>query len=77
MARALGPLFWFETALAVTCGATFALWATAPQWIEAMFEVAPDGGSGSSELEIAIALLIATIACSILARGEWRRCQAR
>jgi len=77
MTRTLGPLYWIETALAVACGATFALWVMAPRWIEAMFEVAPDGGNGSSEWEITIALLIATITCSMLARGEWRRCRAR
>jgi hypothetical protein len=76
MARALGPLYWIEAALAVVSGAALVLWVAAPRWIESMFEVAPDSGNGSSELEISIALLIATSAFSVLARSEWRRCRA-
>jgi hypothetical protein len=76
MARAPGPLYWIEMALAVASGAAFAMWVAEPRWIESMFEVAPDGGNGWSEWEIAVALLIAAFASSMLAWGEWRRCRA-
>lgn len=65
--------FWAE---AVTGGASalafvaFLLW---PTWIESLFEVSPDGGSGETELFAAAGLLLVAIICSLLMRAEIRR----
>lgn len=47
------------------------------QWIEAVFGVDPDEGSGSLEWLITAVLIVVTLAGAIFARLEWRRADSR
>ena len=42
-------------------------------WIELVFRIDPDAGSGALEWSIVAVTLAFTVAFSILARQEWRR----
>jgi hypothetical protein len=44
-------------------------------WIEAVFGVDPDKGSGSAEWLVVLILLVITVALAVGARLEWRRAQ--
>jgi hypothetical protein len=46
------------------------------EWIELVFRVDPDGGSGALEWLLVVALLGASLVCGLLARVERRRLQA-
>jgi DMSO/TMAO reductase YedYZ heme-binding membrane subunit len=65
--------FWTESALASASALLLAVTVIWKDWIEIAFGVDPDRGSGAIEWLIVSALLIATLACSALARYEWRR----
>jgi hypothetical protein len=65
--------FWFESALALASAALLALTAAWPDWIERIVGVEPDGGDGSLEWGLALALVLLTIAASSVAGLEWRR----
>lgn len=67
---------WVETAGAFLSGLAFVLVLVWPDWIEALFGVDPDAGSGALEAAIAVLALCATVAFSLLARLEWRRARA-
>ena len=45
------------------------------EWIELLFRVDPDHGSGSLEWLVVVAALVATVTFSVLARLEWQRAQ--
>ena len=68
--------FWIEAGLAVGSGFLLLLTLVNGEWIEASFRVDPDGGSGSLEWLIVVALLGASLVFGLLARVEWRRLQA-
>jgi hypothetical protein len=74
MDRHLRRRFWLEAAgssvSAVLLGVTL-VW---PGWIELVFRVDPDRGSGLLEWFIAVVSLIVSVFASVLARREWRRC---
>ena len=65
--------FWIEVSLAATCLAAFAITMLVPTWIEQVFGVEPDGGSGALEVAILAALLCGTVVTCWMARSEWRR----
>ena len=46
------------------------------EWIELFFGVDPDAGSGALEWAIVIALAVATVAFSLMARAELKRGRA-
>jgi hypothetical protein len=46
------------------------------EWIEVLFHVDPDAGSGVLEWATVVALAAATLMFGILARTEWRRAAA-
>jgi hypothetical protein len=65
--------FWIEMSLALlTVGLALAtlVWRG---WIEIVFRVDPDQGSGFLEWTIVCAALACTLSCTFLAGHEWRR----
>ena len=68
--------FWFETALAVFNALLLALTLVWNDWIELVFRVDPDAGSGALERSILAVTLALSLACLWLARQEWRRANA-
>lgn len=65
--------FWLESALAVVSGALVLLTLTATTWIETLFHLDPDRGSGSLEWLIVGSALVVTVASVTMAGREWRR----
>ena len=65
--------FWIETGMAIISAALLVSTLLWKDWIEIIFRIDPDAGSGAVEWTFVIAALAATIAFSMLARGEWRR----
>lgn len=67
---------WIETIAAAISGILFVLTLVWRDWIERLFGVSPDQGSGALEWAIVALALCATITFSLLARSEWRRARA-
>lgn len=64
---------WIEavlSAIAVVLTVVTLIW---PDWIELLFDEAPDGGDGSLERLFAIGWLVAAIVFGRLARSDWRK----
>ena len=76
MRKALRGRFWFETVLAIVTGILFVITLVWHNWIEIIFNVDPDQGSGLLEWLVVGALLVVTIVLFVLARSEWRKAQA-
>ena len=66
-------LFWWESAVAVICFGLLVLTLISREWIEEIFGVDPDGGSGAMEWGIVLGLAAATVLSVAVARREWRR----
>ena len=62
--------FLIETALAVASAALLLLTLISKEWIELLFGVDPDGGSGTLEWAIVAALVAMTVAFGALARRD-------
>ncbi len=73
MAACSTRLLWIERGLAVGGGLLFVVTLISKEWIEIVFGVDPDKGSGALEWAISFALLAITIAFAVLARREQRR----
>ena len=65
--------FYVEAGLALLSAVLCVLTAFSKEWIEIVFRVDPDQGSGALEWAIAGATLAVTIAFVVAARLEWRR----
>jgi hypothetical protein len=65
--------FWMEAALAVLALALFVLTLLSPGWIELLWDVDPDGGSGALEWGIAALLLGLFSTFSALGHAEWKK----
>ena len=65
--------FWLEAILAALTTGLFVLTLVSRDWIERIFHVEPDEGSGALEWLIVAVLLVASIAFIAAARTEWRR----
>ena len=76
MRKALRGRFWFETSLAIVTGILFVITLVWHNWVEIIFNVDPDQGSGLLEWLVVGALLVVTIVLFVLARYEWRKAQA-
>lgn len=73
MRRGLRRRYWAEVAASIASALLFLLTLARPDWIEAIFEVEPDGGSGELEWVLVAVLLASTLAFSSLAWWEQRR----
>jgi hypothetical protein len=65
--------FWVETICGIIGVSLFVLTLISRKWIEIVFGVDPDGGSGALEFGIALLLLGVAVGSSLLALREWRR----
>jgi hypothetical protein len=65
--------FWIELGLGVLSGLLLVLTLVTREWIELLFGVDPDGGSGALEWVIVACLVLLTLVFSALARREHRR----
>ena len=73
MQRQLSAAFWIELVLSIISAFLTVLTFAWPDWIEGIFGVDPDAGTGSSEWAITLAFLIATLVLAALTRRTWRR----
>ncbi len=73
MRNALRWRFWLETAMAIITSILFVITLVRRDWIEVVFGVNPDSGSGILEWLVVGALLVVTITLFTLASYEWRR----
>jgi len=71
--NAVSRRFWLEVSLAAICLVAFTITTLAPTWIEQIFGVERDGGSGALEFAIPAVLLCSTVVTCWLARSEWQR----
>jgi hypothetical protein len=69
----VGRRFWVRLALAVSSAALLVVTLVWHDWIEIVFRVDPDHGSGWLEWLIVVAASALALASSISARREWRR----
>ena len=75
MRNALRGRFWLETGLAIVTGILFVITLVWHNWVEIIFKMDPDQGSGLFEWLVVGSLLVVTIALIVLARYEWRKAQ--
>jgi hypothetical protein len=73
MDRGLRRRFWLEGALAVLSGVLLVLTLVTREWIELIFGVDPDHGSGALEAAVVGALLATTAVLFVVARREYLR----
>jgi hypothetical protein len=71
--RQLRPLFWIEALLSFGNSVLFVMTVAWKDWIEIVFNVDPDAGSGAVELAIVAVTLLLSMAFLAFARAEWRR----
>ncbi len=69
--RHRGGRFWADLVGACTSVLLFVVTLTTPDWIEAVFGVDPDHGSGRLELAVLGACLLSTLTLSLMARRDW------
>jgi hypothetical protein len=65
--------FWFEISCGVIGAVLLVMTLISKEWIEEIFGVDPDGGSGALEWAITLGLLVVAAASFLLARREYRR----
>jgi hypothetical protein len=65
--------FWVEAGLASLAAVLMLLTSISPEWIEIVFGIEPDHGSGAFEWALVAGLAAITIVSGLLARTEWRR----
>jgi hypothetical protein len=76
MKKHLRPIFWLEIVLAAFAAILLAATFIRNDWIEIVFGIDPDSGSGSFEKLIVGVLLVATLALITLAGIEVRKARA-
>jgi hypothetical protein len=73
MRNALRLRFWLESGMAIVTSMLFIITLVQRDWIETIFDIDPDSGSGALEWLIVGSLLAVTITLFTLASYEWRR----
>ncbi len=73
MKKGLRLWFYAEAILGIIAGVLAVVTLFNQEWIEAIFHIDPDQGSGSLEWLVVAGLLVVTIALGLAARYEWRR----
>ncbi|MEA2685800.1 MAG: hypothetical protein QOE93_995 [Actinomycetota bacterium] len=73
MRQHVRPRFWIESSLALLTGILAVITLISREWIEVVFHVDPDQGSGLLEWSIVAVAAAATLVFALLARVEWRR----
>ena len=73
MVRSVRRRFWTESILGANTFVLLVMTLISREWIEEIFGVDPDGGSGALEWAIVVVLAIATAAAWFAAGREWRR----
>jgi hypothetical protein len=68
--------FWVEITLGSLSLALLVLTLITREWIEVLFGVDSDGGSGTLEWTVVCALAAATTMLALIARLEWSRLRA-
>jgi hypothetical protein len=63
---------WLQAGLGMASAAFAALTLVSREWIEAVFGVDPDHGSGAAEWAVVAALAVVAIWCGIRAARSWR-----
>jgi hypothetical protein len=61
-----------ETILAVVAGVLAVVTIIWPTWIETLFGVEPDAGTGAAEWWIVVVLVLAAVLSGLLARRDYR-----
>ena len=73
MGQYLRHRFWIEVSLALFAGILALITLLSREWIEVVFHVDPDGGSGSLEWLIVAVLAAAAIVLAVMASGVAKR----
>ncbi len=73
MDRRVRMRFWVELGLGMVSGLLFLLTLVTREWVELVFGVDPDHGSGALEWVIVTFLALSTLVFGALARRERRR----
>jgi hypothetical protein len=68
--------FWLESALATVSALLLVVTVVWHEWIELVFRVDPDGGSGAAEWLVVVVLGVISALSALAARVEWRRLAA-
>ena len=76
MRQNLPARFWFEAITGAVGMVLFALTLFTREWIEELTGWDPDGGNGSLEVALAVALLALSAVSMLAARREYRRAVA-
>lgn len=73
MKKGLRLWFYLEAILGILAGVMFVVTLVNQAWIEMLFKVDPDQGSGALEWFVVGGLAVVAIALGLAARYEWRR----
>lgn len=76
MKKGLRPWFYPEAILGMLSAVLFVVTLINQQWVEMVFNVDPDQGSGALEWFVVGGLAVVAIALGLAARYEWRRASA-